>query len=108
MTARDDALAHDDGLVVPAVGAWAEEKHRMVALYSTLFPSAMKAKWSRRIYVELYAGAGYSRIRDTSKFIFGSPLLALKVKDPFDKYVFCEENPTNLKALKIRAGQVSQ
>src|SRR5438309_9796098 len=69
-------LAQDDGLVAPEVGAWAEEKHRMVSLYATLFSSAMKDKWSKRIYVELYAGAGYSRIRGTSKFIFGSPLLA--------------------------------
>ena len=79
----------------------------MVSLYATLFSSGMKAKWSKRIYVELYAGAGYSKIRDTTKLIFGSPVLALKVKDPFDKYVFCEEKPTNLKALKIRAKQVS-
>jgi three-Cys-motif partner protein len=107
MAHEDKAWTHDDGLAAPDVGRWAEEKHRMVSLYSTLFSSGMKAKWSRRIYVELYAGAGYSRIRDTSKFIFGSPLLALKVKDPFDKYVFCEEKPTNLKALKVRAKQIS-
>src|SRR5438132_9253828 len=100
MDTEHDALAHDDGLVAPDVGAWAEEKHRLVSLYSTLFSSGMKAKWSNRIYVELYAGAGYSRIRDTPKFIFGSPLLALKVKDPFDKYIFCEEKPKNLNALK--------
>jgi three-Cys-motif partner protein len=89
------------------VGAWAEEKRRLVSLYSTLFSSGMKAKWSRRIYVELYAGAGYSKIRGTSKFIFGSPLLALKVKDPFDKYVFCEEKANNLSALKTRSRQIA-
>src|ERR1700730_5368698 len=107
MASEDRAWTHDDGLAAPDVGPWAEEKHRMVSLYSTLFSSGMKAKWSRRIYVELYAGAGHSRIRDTSKFILGSPLLALKVKDPFDKYVFCEEEPTNLKAFKVRAKQIS-
>jgi hypothetical protein len=107
MAPEDKALTHDDGLAAPDVGPWAEEKHRMVSLYSTLFSSGMKAKWSRRIYVELYAGAGHSRIRGTSKFILGSPLLALKLKDPFDKYVFCEEKPTHLRALKVRARQIS-
>jgi three-Cys-motif partner protein len=107
MAAEDSIAAYDDGLVAPEVGAWTEQKHRLVSLYSTLFSSAMKIKWSRRIYVELYAGAGYSRIRDTSKFIFGSPLLALRVKDPFDKYVFCEEKPNKLNALKVRAKQIA-
>ena len=45
----------------------------MVSLYSALFSSGMKTKWSRRIYLELYAGAGYSKIRETSEIIFGSP-----------------------------------
>ena len=62
----------------------------------------MKDKWDQRIYVELYAGAGYARIRGTSKRILGSPIRALLVKDPFDKYVFCEEIPEKLDALKTR------
>ncbi|MGA2979143.1 MAG: three-Cys-motif partner protein TcmP [Terriglobales bacterium] len=107
MATQDDVSAHDDGLVAPDVGAWAEEKHRLVSLYATLFSSGMKAKWSRRIYVELYAGAGYSRIRSTSKFISGSPLLALRLKDPFDKYIFCEEKPNKLKALEARARRIA-
>lgn len=107
MTPEDRASTDDDGLVAPDVGPWAEDKHRMVSLYSTLFSSGMKAKWSRRIYVELYAGAGRSRIRDTSRFILGSPLLALKLKDPFDKYVFCEEKPGNLEALRARVSRAS-
>jgi three-Cys-motif partner protein len=107
MTAEDDVSAHNDGLVAPEVGAWAEEKHRLVSLYSTLFSSGMKGKWSRRIYIELYAGAGYSRIRSTSKFAFGSPILALRVSDPFDKYVFCEERANKLEALKVRAKQTA-
>ncbi len=103
----DETIPNDDKLATPEVGAWAEEKHRMVSLYATLFSSGMKDKWSKRVYVELYAGAGYSRIRGTSKYIFGSPLLALKVRDPFDKYVFCEAKPKNLQALRNRASQIS-
>ncbi len=69
MVALDDSIARDDGLIAPDVGAWTEEKHRLVSLYSTLFSSSMKAKWSRRTYVELYAGAGLSKICGTSKFL---------------------------------------
>jgi len=105
---NDDALAaFDDGRICPEVGAWTEEKHRYISLYSTLFSSGMKDKWRKRVYLELYAGAGFSRIRGSSRLIVGSPLIALKLREPFDKYVFCEEDPEKLDALKFRVKQVS-
>ena len=67
----------------------------------------MKDKWDSRIYLELYAGAGYARIRGSSKLIAGSPLRALLVRDPFDKYVFCEEIPDKLAALKKRVSRLA-
>jgi three-Cys-motif partner protein len=91
-----------DGLICPEVGAWAETKHRLISLYSELFSSGMKDKWDNLVYIELYAGAGYSRIRGTSKLIFGSPLRSLMVKHRFDKYIFCEEDPVKMAALKTR------
>lgn len=63
----------------------------------------MKDSWDELVYLELHAGAGISRIRGTSRLIPGSPLRALTLKDPFDKYVFCEENAERLEALKFRA-----
>jgi len=106
--ARDETLPpSDDGLICPEVGGWAEEKHRLVSLYSALFSAGMKDKWSRRVYVELYAVAGYSRIRGSSRLIEGSPLRALTLEHPFDKYIFCEENPERLEALKSRVGRKS-
>jgi len=108
MKREEELPIPEDGRVYPEVGGWSEDKHRLVSLYSTLFSSGMKDKWDKRVYVELYAGAGYSRIRQTPKIIVGSPLLALKVKDPFDKYIFCEENSENLEALKFRVGQVAR
>jgi three-Cys-motif partner protein len=95
----------DDGLPCPEVGGWTERKHSFVSLYAKLFSSGMKVKWGRRVYVELYSGAGYSRIRGTSRVIAGSPLRALTLEDRFDQYVFCEESPENLKALKARVNR---
>ncbi len=103
MMRQDPLQPVEDNLICPDVGGWAEDKHRLVSLYSTLFSSGMKEKWDQRVYVELYAGAGYARIRETSKLIAGSPLRALMLKDPFDKYVFCEEAAEKLTALKTRA-----
>lgn len=97
----------DDGLIFDEVGRWAEEKHTYVAMYSRLFSTGMKNKWPRRTYVELYAGSGHSHIRETGKLIAGSPLHALAVDDPFDKYIFCERDTTKLDALTSRVRRIS-
>jgi len=91
-----------DGMPCNDVGLWTEEKHRLVAYYSAQFSGAMKEKFHQRVYIELYAGAGYSRIRDTDRVIPGSPINALTLKSPFDKYIFCEENPSKRQALQQR------
>lgn len=99
--ASDDGIYYEDG-----VGAWVEDKHRLVSLYETLFSTGMKRKWEVRVCIDLYSGPGLVRVRDTNRFLWGSPLLALRVKDPFDKYIFCESNPSALSALKTRVGKL--
>jgi hypothetical protein len=64
-----DLRVDDDGLLTPEVGAWAETKYCLLALYDELFSTGMKNKWDQRVYLDyldLYAGAGYSRIQGTS------------------------------------------
>jgi len=92
----------DDGLHTPEVGAWAEDKYRIVALYDTLFSTGMKRKWDARVYVDLYAGAGHAKIKGTNRVVRGSPLIALNVPYKFDKYIFCEESKRCINALKQR------
>lgn len=104
MTPRDynTIEVQPDGLPYNDVGLWTEEKHRLVAYYAAQFSGAMKEKFQKRIYIELYAGAGYSRIRDTDRVIPGSPINALSLKDPFDKYIFCEADAGKREALQTR------
>ncbi len=92
----------DDGLATPEVGSWVEEKYQLVSLYDSLFSRGMKNKWDCRVYIDLFAGAGRSKIRGTNRIIAGSPFLALNVKDKFDKYIFCEEKGKLLNVLRQR------
>ena len=96
----------DDGLMTPEVGGWAETKYRLLALYDELFSTGMKNKWDQRVYLDLYAGAGYSRIGGTSNFLKASPVIALTVTHPFDKYIFCEGREDLLDALKARVKRI--
>ena len=97
----------DDGLKTSEVGAWAETKYRLLALYDELFSTGMKNKWDQRVYVDLYAGAGHSRVLGTGRCLKGSPIIALTVPHPFDKYIFCEEDEELLDALKARAERIA-
>jgi len=97
----------DDGLYCPEIGGWSLDKYRMLGLYASLFSTGMKAKWERRIYVDLYAGSGYGKLQNSGKIVQGSPLIALTVKDPFDKYIFCDEDEEKLTALEVRARRVA-
>ena len=98
---------NDDGLISPDVGGWAETKYRLLALYDELFSTGMKNKWDQRVYIDLYAGAGYSRVQGTNKFLKGSPIIALTVQNPFDKYIFCEESADLSIALKARVQRIA-
>ncbi len=105
MTYDPSIPAKDDGLFFSEVGSWVEDKHSLVALYDSLFSTGMKNKWDSRVYIDMYAGPGLLKIRDMDRFIWGSPILALGVKDPFDKYIFCENDAEAMAALKERVAR---
>ncbi len=107
MTPLDNMRVEDDGLVCPEVGPWAEDKYRMISLYDTLFSKGMRNKWGKRVYIDLYAGSGFGRIKGTSTVLKGSPILALTVPDPFDKYIFCEESEELLSVLRKRTERIA-
>src|SRR5947207_3892911 len=107
MGGSENLRVDDDGLMTPEVGGWTETKYRLLALYDELFSTGMKNKWDKRVYIDLYAGAGYSRIQGTSTVLKGSPILALTVQYPFDKYIFCEANPKLMGALKTRVKRIA-
>jgi three-Cys-motif partner protein len=66
----------------------------------------MKGKWQCRVYIDLFAGAGRAKTRGRGKVIDGSPLIALGIKDPFDRYIFVEEDPANIEALSKRVEEL--
>lgn len=93
----------DDGLEIPEVGAWAKEKYSLVQTYCSLFTQSMKPpKWHSLVYIDLFSGAGYARIRETSEIVATSALLSLGIPNPFKRYIFCDINCDNNKALQTR------
>lgn len=91
----------NDGLLLAAVGEWGGEKYDLIRYYADLFTASMKGKWSTIAYVDLFSGPGRARFEDGTT-VDTSPLIALSVRHPFDRYVYCDLNPTNTEALRVR------
>jgi three-Cys-motif partner protein len=92
----------DDGLAIAEIGSWGEEKYRLVSFYAALFAQSMRSKWDSLVYIDLFSGAGRSRIRGTKRIVLASPLLILGMPETFDKYIFCEKDRNNADVLETR------
>lgn len=95
-------LLDDDGLMIDVVGTWAEDKYRLVSLYAAVFAKSMRPKWPTLVYLDLFAGAGRVKIKNTSRIYASSPIRVLDVEPHFDRFIFCEENSDRADALKHR------
>lgn len=93
----------DDGLCLPPIGRWGGEKYKLFQIYTNLFTKTMQSKWDSIIYIDLFAGAGFARIKDTDKIVSASPLIALDLENKFNKYIFCEQDKDKITALQERA-----
>ncbi|MGD1062953.1 MAG: three-Cys-motif partner protein TcmP [Terracidiphilus sp.] len=100
---NETLLGEPDEFVMPERGSYTEDKYALIRLYCDLFSSGMRYKWrGKRTYVDLYAGSGLCRIEGSDRILLGSPLIALSVESRFDRYIFCENDPTCMTALKGR------
>lgn len=101
-TADDIPVVVDDGLPAPEVGPWSLEKYRLVKIYASIFARSMKHKWQHRIYIDLFSGAGRSVVKGTGSIVESSPMVALRVADPFTHHIFCERDDAKITALQSR------
>lgn len=75
-----DIVTADDGLPAVVVNEWTEDKHYLLREYLRLQSNARR-KWlgndgQGATYIDLFCGAGMSKIRGQNKFIDGSAVLA--------------------------------
>lgn len=70
--------------------------------YFHLFTTGMKNKWPDLHYIDLFAGAGVAKLRDTGELVFTSALLAAQTDFPFRKLHLCDADPENCSALDYR------
>jgi len=89
-----------DGLPVRLSGEWIRRKHHYLDRYCAITAVGMKNAFSERVFLDVMAGPGVCKIKDTGEELSGSPLIALK--HPFTNFVFVESDPNLASALKTR------
>ncbi len=73
-----------DGLPIGVVGAWAEEKHQRLRKYIDASRAARRKfveGFGGASYIDLFSGAGRSKLRETGEIVDGSPLVAYKAAE---------------------------
>ncbi len=102
MRARRRDPIGPDGMALPEVGAWAETKYKLVEIYSQLFTTAMKRKWKSLAHIDLFAAAGWGRVKGTERIVPGTAFCALRSPAPFDLHILSEVDPLRFAALRAR------
>lgn len=99
--AEEPPILGSDGLIVRDSGAWAADKLHYLQDYLQILSVGMKNQWPDKLYyVDLFAGPGRCRLRETNEEIDGSPLIALRFG--FAKYFFFEADEVCYQALDGR------
>lgn len=99
-----ELVKEDDGLPVRDAGEWTREKlffwHRYIEI--TTRAMAGNPKWSGLTYIDLFAGPGICRSRESKTRFPGSCLIAANASKAFTKLILCEEDIELSNALQLR------
>jgi len=96
----------DDGLYIPTVGQWSSDKHYYLSRYMNAFTTSMHLKWNALHYIDLFAGAGIERLKESQELEWGSPMLAAQTHFPFSRLHLCEKENRKYEALTARISRV--
>src|SRR6185436_14386522 len=103
---RDSPISEDppyllasDGLLARKSGGWAKRKHHYLRNYCGVTTVAMRNKF-KLVYLDVMAGPGKCKIKETGEEFAGSPLVALE--HDFSEYLLIEEEPDLAAALRQR------
>jgi len=106
LTAASSPITYtDDGFSILVVEPWVKQQVQIVRQYLTSFVNHLQGKVNQIILVDLVAGSGLYSLGANREIFPGVPLMAMGLDLPISKFVFCENDPEQYKALKIRVNR---
>lgn len=95
----------DDGFVTTAAEPWFKVKVELIQQYFESFVENTHARVQDIVFVDLFAGSGLYSAGAQRDLFAASSLRALETEMPVTRWVLCEENPDNARALKVRVNK---
>lgn len=95
-------IADDEGSLSRIIQLHSEDKDHYAFYYADIVSSAMAGKFPALAWVELFAGPGRLWVEPRNAYVDGSPVRAMKVRKPYDIYVFNDLDPQCVSALEPR------
>jgi hypothetical protein len=65
----------NDGLLARLSGGWIRRKHHYLDRYCGITASGMKNRFRSRVFIDVMAGPGICKIKETGEELHGSPFL---------------------------------
>ena len=95
----------DDGFGITAAEPWFKSKIQIIQEYLTSFVTNLAGRADEIVFVDLFSGSGLYSLGAKREIFAGTPLRALAQDLPIQRFVFCERDPEQFKALKIRVNK---
>jgi three-Cys-motif partner protein len=92
----------DDGFIVTEAEPWMLQKMSIYRQFISSFVATVRDHVDAIAIVDLYAGNGLFSLGSSPGQFLGLPLMSLSIDLPIHKFLFCESDLVQLKALKIR------
>lgn len=92
----------DDGFGITAAEPWFKYKVQVIQEYLTSFVTNLAGRVDEIVFVDLFSGGGFYSLGARREIFAGTPLMALAQDLPIHRFVFCEHDTDQFKALKIR------
>ncbi|MEK6781553.1 MAG: three-Cys-motif partner protein TcmP [Bacteroidota bacterium] len=115
MSVNHLAQFNDDGFEITAAEPWFKQKVQIIQEYITAFVTNLNrvprqalpgnGKIDEIVFVDLFSGSGLYSLGARRDIFMGTPLMVLAQDLPIHRFVFCEQDTAQLKALKIRVNK---
>jgi three-Cys-motif partner protein len=92
----------DDGFGITSAEPWLKQKIQVIQEYLTAFVTNLADSVDEVVFVDLFSGSGLYSMGGKGQIFAGTPLMALAQDLPIKRFVFCERDAEQFKALKIR------
>ncbi|MCB0488618.1 MAG: three-Cys-motif partner protein TcmP [Cyclobacteriaceae bacterium] len=95
----------DDDLVVTTGEPWVRQKVQLIRQHLIAFTTALANQVDEIIVLDLFAKNGLYCLGAKREIFSGIPIMSLQEDLPITRYVFCENDPEQFKALKVRVNK---